>query len=83
MGSLTVTSKGQVTLRKDVLNHLGVKPGGRIIVDKLPDGRIEVRADQPKGHISTVFNALKPARGKSLSLAQIENLAARGWAGKR
>ena len=44
MSTLTVTAKGQVTLRKDVLEHLGVRPGEKISVDKLPDGRIEVKA---------------------------------------
>ena len=83
MGTLTVTTKGQVTLRKDVLNHLGVQPGGRIVVDKLPDGRVEVRAERPQGRISDVFNVLKPAKGKALSLAQIERITTRGWAGKR
>jgi hypothetical protein len=28
MNELTVTAKGQVTLRKDLLTHLGVQPGG-------------------------------------------------------
>ena len=27
MRTLTVTAKGQVTLRKDLLEHLGVRPG--------------------------------------------------------
>ena len=36
MSTLTVTAKGQVTLRKDVLEHLGVHPGERISVSKLP-----------------------------------------------
>ncbi len=44
MSILTVTTKGQVTLRKDVLQHLGVVPGEKIAVEKLPDGRVEVRA---------------------------------------
>jgi hypothetical protein len=30
MSTLTVTAKGQVTLRKDLLNHLGVRPGEKI-----------------------------------------------------
>ena len=45
MSTLTVTSKGQVTFRKDVLDHLGVQPGQRISVDKLPDGRVVVSAE--------------------------------------
>ena len=55
MSTLTVTAKGQVTLRKDVLEHLGVHPGEKITVNKLPDGRIEVKAARPTGKISDVF----------------------------
>ncbi|MCT0212358.1 MULTISPECIES: AbrB/MazE/SpoVT family DNA-binding domain-containing protein [unclassified Synechococcus] len=35
MSTLTVTSKGQVTLRKELLGHLGVKPGQRVDVEVL------------------------------------------------
>ncbi len=48
MTTLTVTSRGQVTFRKDVLRHLGVEPGGRIHVDLLPDGRAELTAEKPQ-----------------------------------
>ena len=58
MSTLTVTAKGQVTLRKDLLEHLGVHPGEKIAVEKLPDGRIEVAA-RPTGKISDVFGYLK------------------------
>ena len=44
MSTLTVTAKGQITLRADLLKHLGVRPGEKIDVEKLPDGRIEVKA---------------------------------------
>ena len=40
MNELTVTAKGQVTLRKELLTHLGVQPGEKIAVHKLPDGGI-------------------------------------------
>jgi len=82
MSTLTVTVKGQVTLRKDILNHLGVEPGEKIVVEKLPDGRVEVRA-APSGRISDVFDALKRERRPALSLKAIKEIAARGWAGKR
>ena len=83
MGTLTVTAKGQVTLRKDLLQHLGVHPGERIAVDKLPDGRIEMKAVGPTGSISDVFDLLKRKNGPSLSIEEINRIAARGWAGKR
>jgi bifunctional DNA-binding transcriptional regulator/antitoxin component of YhaV-PrlF toxin-antitoxin module len=82
MGKLTITSKGQVTLRKDILQHLGVAPGQQVVVDKLPDGRIQVKA-APHGDISKVFGLLKKAGGPRLSIEQIKEAAARGWAGKR
>ena len=49
MTTLTVTARGQITFRKDVLKHLGIQPGGKIRLDLLPDGRAELKADQPKG----------------------------------
>ncbi|MET0676701.1 MAG: AbrB/MazE/SpoVT family DNA-binding domain-containing protein [Bradyrhizobium sp.] len=84
MGTLTVTAKGQVTLRKDVLEHLGVHPGEKITVNKLPDGKIEVMAARPAGKISDVFGSLKDKRiGKALSIEEMNDVIARGWAGKR
>lgn len=39
---LTITAKGQVTLRQAVLDHLGLKPGDRVAVSLLRDGRVEL-----------------------------------------
>jgi len=83
MSKLTVTAKGQVTLRKDVLKHLGVQPGEKIAVEKLPDGRIELKAERAAGKISDVFNFLKRENGPSLSIEEISETARRGWAGRR
>lgn len=81
MSTLTITAKGQVTLRKDVLEHLGVGPGAQVSVEKLPDGRIEVRA-AAEGDISAVFGLLKKKRRPALSIEQINELAREGWAGR-
>jgi AbrB family looped-hinge helix DNA binding protein len=83
MSTLTVTAKGQVTLRKDLLEHLGVHPGEKITVNKLPDGRIELRAARPTGKISDAFGFLKRDGGPSLSIEEINEIIANGWAGKR
>jgi AbrB family looped-hinge helix DNA binding protein len=83
MGTLTITTKGQVTLRKDVLKHLGVEPGEKVSVEKLPDGRIEVKAAKPAGKISDAFGFLKKKTTKRLSTDEIGRIAARGWSGKR
>ena len=31
MATLTVTARGQVTFRRDVLQHLGIQPGEKIV----------------------------------------------------
>jgi antitoxin PrlF len=58
MNELTVSAKGQVTLRKDLLTHLGVQRGGKIAVHKLADGRIEIRAARSTARfrISLIFS---------------------------
>jgi AbrB family looped-hinge helix DNA binding protein len=81
--TLTVTAKGQVTLRKDVLRHLGIQPGDKITVEKLPDGRVEMRAARPTGHISDIFGFFKNEEGISLSIDDMNQVIADGWAGKR
>ena len=83
MSTLTVTAKGQITLRKDLLKHLGAQPGEKIVVDKLPGGRIEIKAARPTGKISDVFDFLKRENGPSLSIEEINEVARRGWAGRR
>ena len=83
MSLLTVTAKGQVTLRKDVLQHLGVRPGEKISVDMLPDGKIEVKAARPTGKISDAFGILKIKDGPVLSVEEMNEIIADGWAGKR
>ena len=44
---LTITAKGQVTLRRAVLAHLGVEPGAKLSVSLLENGRIELVAPPP------------------------------------
>jgi AbrB family looped-hinge helix DNA binding protein len=84
MGELTVTAKGQVTLRKDLLEHLGVHPGDKISIEKLPGGRVEVKAARPTGKISDAFGFLKgKTNGRSLSIEEMNEIIADGWAGKR
>ena len=83
MSTLTVTANGQVTLRQDLLKHLGVRPGEKVTVEKLPEGRIEVRAARPTGKISDVFNFLKREGRPSSSIEEMNTVAARGWAGRR
>ena len=79
MGTLTITSKGQVTLRQDLLRHLGVAPGDRIELITLPGGRIELRAVRPGGSIDGFIGKLAGRSARSISLEEMQEAAAAGW----
>jgi bifunctional DNA-binding transcriptional regulator/antitoxin component of YhaV-PrlF toxin-antitoxin module len=80
---LTVTTKGQVTLRKELLEHLGVVPGEKIIVDFLPSGRAEVRAAKSSVPIDGFIGCLTQPGAPPLSIEELDEIAASGWAGRK
>jgi hypothetical protein len=82
MSILTVTAKGQITLRKALLSHLGIRPGDRVSVEPLPGGRLDVRAATPTGKIQDLFGALSQPGGPSLTIEDMNRLIAEGWSGK-
>ena len=81
MAILTVTTKGQVTFRKEVLQHLGIEPGGKIEVDLLPDGRAALKAAKPTGTIDDFIGMLAGKSSVSFTIEEINEATARGWAG--
>lgn len=80
MTKLTITAKGQVTLKQELLRHLGVGPGGKVEAEKLPDGRIIVRAVELEGAVNDFIGCLAQRRGPKLTIREINEIAARGWA---
>jgi len=77
MTTLSVTARGQVTFRKEVLQHLGIKPGDKIDLHLLPDGRAELRAAQPKGSFRELRGILKgKTNGVRLSIEEINEAIA-------
>ena len=83
MNTLTVTARGQVTFRKEVLQHLGIKPGEKIEIDLLPDGQGMLRAARPRGKIGGFIGLLARRTKKVATLEEINDAAAQGWAGQR
>jgi antitoxin PrlF len=79
MSTLTVTARGQVTFRKDVLQHLGIQPGEKIELDKQPDGAVTLRAARPLGKIDTFLGLLAGKTRKVATLDEINEAAAAGW----
>jgi bifunctional DNA-binding transcriptional regulator/antitoxin component of YhaV-PrlF toxin-antitoxin module len=83
MTKLTVTARGQVTLKKNVLQHLGIKPGDKIELDLLPDGRGLLKAARPGGTIRDFVGLLAGRTKKVATIEEINEATAKAWAGKR
>ena len=79
--TLTVTAKGQITLRKEVLGHLGVRPGDKLDVDLLKEGRLELRPRRGTS-AAAVFGMLARPGTPRLSIEDLNEATASGWAGE-
>lgn len=80
MPTLTVNTRGQVTLRKEVLQHLGIKPGEQIELDLLPDGSAALKAARASGSIAGFIGLLSGRTTKVATIEEINEAAAAGWA---
>lgn len=80
MATLVVTKKGQVTLKRELLNHLGIRPGENIEFDKLPNGELRIRAARPTGSIESFIGLLAGKSKKVLSIDEMNEIATAGWA---
>ena len=83
MTTLTVTARGQVTFRKEVLQHLGIKPGDMIELDLLPGGRGILQAAKPAASVAGFIGLLAGRTEKVASIEEISAASAQGWAGRR
>ncbi len=83
MARLKVTAKGQITLKKDVLQHLGARPGDSLDVDLLPNGRVSVHIVKPEKHgIEALFGMFENKAGRTVSIDEMNEAIEAGWAGK-
>jgi bifunctional DNA-binding transcriptional regulator/antitoxin component of YhaV-PrlF toxin-antitoxin module len=83
MGTLTVTAKGQITLRREFLEHLGIQPGQKLTVEKLPNRGLAVRGLPKTGSISDVFGIFERESGPTLTIEDMNDIIANAAAGKR
>jgi hypothetical protein len=44
MNTMTLTAKNQCTFNKQLMSHMGTKPGDTVSVTKLPDGSLKIQA---------------------------------------
>jgi antitoxin PrlF len=82
MSTLTVTAKGQVTFKRDLLRHLGIEPGQQVEVVKSPGGRVTLRAAAPTGTIEDFIGCLAGKTRKTATLEEISEAASAGWSAR-
>jgi bifunctional DNA-binding transcriptional regulator/antitoxin component of YhaV-PrlF toxin-antitoxin module len=73
---MTVTAKGQFTLNKGLMEHLGIKPGERVSITKTPEG-ISVTAAKNKTSVEEMmagFRKLRESHGGAKVTATIDEI---------
>jgi AbrB family looped-hinge helix DNA binding protein len=83
MTTLTVTERGQITIRKEVLRHLGIKPGDKIELELLPDGKATMKSARRKKTIDDFINFFADKKLRYLSDDEIKEAIEKGWAGEK
>ncbi|MDO5055701.1 MAG: AbrB/MazE/SpoVT family DNA-binding domain-containing protein [Lautropia sp.] len=83
MPTLTVTAKGQVTLRRELLQHLGIKAGDKIEIEAHPGGELRIKAAQPTGSIEDFIGLLAGQTDKVATIDEINEAISDSWAGMR
>lgn len=83
MTTLTVTAKGQITLKRELLRHLGIRPGSKITVRMLPDHSVKIEAAKAQTKISDVFDLLKREGQPAVSIEEMNAAISRGWSRKK
>jgi bifunctional DNA-binding transcriptional regulator/antitoxin component of YhaV-PrlF toxin-antitoxin module len=81
--TLAVTTRRQVTFKKETLQHLGTKPCDKIELDLLPDGRSVISVARQNGAISKFVGLLAGKSKKIATVDEINSAIARGWSGKK
>ncbi len=83
MSTLTVTAKGQITLRQDLLKHLGVAPGQQVEVHKLPNGTLTIGSHAQDGDVNDFIACLHKHDAPVVSIDEMNEVIAQSWANLR
>jgi bifunctional DNA-binding transcriptional regulator/antitoxin component of YhaV-PrlF toxin-antitoxin module len=84
---MTITGKGQFTLNKGLMEHLGIRPGEKVSVTRTPEG-LNITAVKNKLSIDEVLQKIDKImenRDMTSSIDDINHTIAEGYvnAGKR
>ncbi|MBS0587641.1 MAG: AbrB/MazE/SpoVT family DNA-binding domain-containing protein [Proteobacteria bacterium] len=76
MPTLTVTAKGQITLRQDLLKHLGAAPGQQVEVHKLPDCTLTIGSHVQDGDVNDFIACLHKPDAPVVSIDDMNEVIA-------
>jgi antitoxin PrlF len=79
MAAATVTSKGQITVPKEIREHLGIEAGDRLSFEIGARGEVTI---QPETIDVRTLRGMLKRRGRRVSLEDMENAIRRGASGK-
>jgi AbrB family looped-hinge helix DNA binding protein len=79
---LTITSKGQITLKKGVLARLGLRPGDKVEAFVAADGSAVLRPVRASASWETVAGMLDSYVTRRVSVEEMNQAAQAGWAGQ-
>lgn len=80
MPQLTVTAKGQITIRKALLDGLGARPGDKLDVDVRPDGGLVIAPRRRPKTFSELAGSLKRPGQPRLTIDDINEAIAEAGA---
>jgi bifunctional DNA-binding transcriptional regulator/antitoxin component of YhaV-PrlF toxin-antitoxin module len=73
MAIVSTTSRGQVTFRKEIFQHVGVRPGEKLEIELLPGGEFRGRAVRKSGSIRDIAGFLEDkTNGTRLTIEEMD-----------
>jgi AbrB family looped-hinge helix DNA binding protein len=81
MTTLTITSKGQITLKKEILVRLGIGPGDQVEAFVSANGEAILRPVRADASLDHAAGLLSDYVTRPVSIEEISQTAAAGWTG--
>ncbi|WP_325320501.1 AbrB/MazE/SpoVT family DNA-binding domain-containing protein [Kingella oralis] len=81
--TLKLTAKGQITLKKEFLQHLGADMGSVLNVEKLPNGGLRISTAKPEkipGSFADFAGIFNNPTGRRFSIDEINETVAEAYA---
>ena len=80
MATSTVTSKGQITIPKEIREHLRLRTGHRVEFFVDSSGQVVLKARNQD--FRTLKGIVRSRRRRPVSVEEMNEAIARGWAGR-